>query len=118
MRDASRIELLEQGRFGRDFRDTEPHRLARPLLRAEHRLRGVVQHETLGRHKAEAELGMEEMPAAHETVGRVLAVCHAVETRQIGWLVTMRSTGGWELAGAVRGILDPFRRRWMGGQKI
>ena len=114
----ARRQVFAQALFGRDAHNVEPQRLSAALLDAEHGLRGVVERESLGRHEGEAELGMQEAPAAHEAFARILAVGETVDRRKIRGLVAVAGARRRVLAGIGLRILDPIRRGRMRGQEI
>jgi hypothetical protein len=91
----------------------EAKRLIAAILDAQHRLRGVVESEAVGRHEREAELGMQEPPAARIAFARVLAVDHAVDRGEIGVAVAIAGAGSAELAGIDLGVAHTLRRRRM-----
>ena len=80
-------QIFRQRLLGGHAHDVEPQRLLAAFLDAEHRLRGVFQREAFRRGEGEAELGMQEAPAAHEAFARILAVDEPVELREILVLV-------------------------------
>src|SRR6202011_5418318 len=61
---------LEPGRLI-DIDAVEPQRLRAAIADAYQRQGLVFEHETLRRRKGEAELGMHEARAAHQTLGRI-----------------------------------------------
>ena len=92
--DGRRVDILDPARsqvfgerlFGRHPHHVEPERLAAAALDAEHRLGGIVERKAVRRREGEAELRVQEAPAAHKTLARVLAVDDAVNVGQIGSL--------------------------------
>ena len=77
------FEIIGQLLVGGNAHDIEPQREFAAVLHAEHRLRRVLEHEAFGRGEGEAELRMQEAPAAHEAFARVLAIDQPVDLAQI-----------------------------------
>ena len=92
--DRCRIDVLDpaggeiggERLLGRHAHDVKAQRLRAAVLDADHRLRGVVERKAVRRGEGEAELGMQEAPAADEAFARILAEDDAVDVGEIGGL--------------------------------
>ena len=90
-------QIFGERLLGRHAHDVEAKRLAAAVLDAEHGLRGVVEREAVGRGEGEAELRMQEAPAAHKAFARILAIDDAVDIAEIGVArlrALLRAVGG------------------------
>src|SRR6478609_10544532 len=116
--DPAGVEILRQGLFGRHTDDVEAQRLRAVVFDAEHRLRRVIEYETLRRGKGEAELRMQEFPSAHEALARVLAEHDAIEVGEVLVLLALAGAGTGELAGVGDRVGDALRCRRMRRQEV
>jgi hypothetical protein len=88
------------------------------IVESENGAGGIVEHKAFRRRQGEAEPGMKETAAAHETIDRILAIEHAVDACEIGRLVALAGRRGAVLAGIVLCVLDALGRGRMGGHKF
>ena len=96
----------------------EPQRLAAALLHPQNGLGGVIEREALRCHEGKAELGMQEVAAAHQAFARIVAVDHAVDGGEIRLPLALAGARRPELARARLRVLDPLGRRRMAGEKV
>src|SRR5262249_56189965 len=84
----------------------------------EYRRRGAVEHESFRCEERESKPGMEKAAPAHKSFARVLAVDHAVQSREVIWLVTFAASRRADLPGVCLCVLDPLGRCRVRGEKI
>ena len=112
------IEIFAERLFRRHPHHVEAHRLRAALAHADHGLRGIVEREVFRRGKGKAELGMQEAPAAHEALARVLAIDDVVDRGEIGLAVALVALRRDVLPRGVLCVLHPLRRRRMRRQEV
>ena len=83
------IEVVAERLLGRHPHDVEAHRLRAALAHADHRLRGVVEREAFRRLEGEAELRMQEAPAADKAFAGIFAIDDVVDRGEIGLAVAL-----------------------------